>query len=59
MYMYMYTVHVGVHVHVGVSQAFELPQWLNVPSLITKCGRDKPRAQNCTYKKKFRPGQKL
>ena len=32
-------------------QTFDLPQWLKVPFPISKCGRDKPRAQNCKNKK--------
>ena len=24
-------------------QALDLPQWLKVPFLVTKCGRDRPR----------------
>ena len=61
-YVHVYVcvyVHVGVHVHVGVSQAFDLPQWLNVPSLLTKCNHDKPHGgKTVNHKKKFPPGSK-
>ena len=33
------------HVPSMMFQAFDLPQWLKIPFLITKCRHDKPRAQ--------------
>ena len=39
-------------------QAFDVQQWLNVPFLWTKFGRDKPHAQNCIIKKNNSPWSK-
>ena len=48
--MYL-SLNVYVFVHVGVYISEEEHILEHIPSIVTMCGRDKPRAQNCFNKK--------